>query len=455
MRDLTQGSIAGHLIGMASFIGISLIFQTLYFIVDLYFVSRLGNAALAGVSAAGNIFFLALAAAQLVSIGALALVSQAVGRRNDADANLYADQALSMSILFAVLMLVLGYTVGGPAIDAVTADAASAEQGRAFFFAYVPALALMFPSYTMTSSLRGAGVVAPTTVLQVVGLILNAVLAPVLIAGWGTGVALGTAGAGLASSIVAAIGIIALVIMFPRVQTYLRLHISTLAPRWHAWRRILFIGLPTAFEFALMFVIIGVVYWAIRGFGAEAQAGYGITARIMQSIFLPAMAITFAAAPVAGQNFGAGRHDRVRETFKQAALMGSALMLIGTLICQIRPDWLIRPFADDPAVLAIGVEYLRIASCAFVLNGLIMTCGSLFQGMGDTRPSLIASASRLITFVAPAVWLSSLSGVKLTDFWYVSIASIVLQCALALYLLSRMFKQKLGAGQAPLTAAAD
>ena len=111
MRDLTQGSITGHLLGMAGFIGISLVFQTMYFIVDLYFVSRLGNAAIAGVSAAGNVFFLALAAAQLISIGVMALVAQAVGRKDEAEANLFSDQALSMSLAAGVLMAVFGYAL--------------------------------------------------------------------------------------------------------------------------------------------------------------------------------------------------------------------------------------------------------------------------------------------------------------------------------------------------------
>ena len=126
MRDLTQGSITRHLIGMAGFIGLSLIFQTAYFIVDLYFVSRLGNAAIAGVSASGNVFFLALAASQLIAVGAMALVAQAVGRKDEAEANLISDQSISLSLLFMGLMLALGYAFGGLGVDMVAADPASA-----------------------------------------------------------------------------------------------------------------------------------------------------------------------------------------------------------------------------------------------------------------------------------------------------------------------------------------
>ena len=445
MRDLTEGPIASHLLSMAAFIGISLIFQTMYFVIDLYFVSRLGSAAIAGVSASGNVFFLALAASQLISIGVMATVAQAVGKKDEAEANLFSDQAISMSLLFGAVMLVLGYAFGGVGVDALTADAESAAAGRAYIFAFLPSLALMFPAAAMTSSLRGAGVTMPTMVLQTVTIIINAILAPVLIAGWGTGVALGTAGAGWASSIASLVGMIGLVIMFPRVQKYLRLHLNSLRPKFDAWRRIIFIGLPTSLEFLMMFIVFIVIYIVIRPFGADAQAGFGIGGRIMQSIFLPAMAVAFAAAPIAGQNFGAKRYDRVRETFKVAALIGSGIMLTLTILCHLNPELLARPFTDDPAVLAVSNDYLQIVSWNFVFSGLVMAAGSLFQGMGDTRPSLIASATRTLTFIAPVLWLSSQPGFTLHDVWLVSVASVVAQCALAMWLLARTFKRKLGA----------
>lgn len=454
MRDLTQGPIAGHLLGMAAFIGVSLIFQTMYFIIDLYFVSRLGSAAIAGVSASGNVFFLALAASQLISIGVMATVAQAVGKKDEAEANLFSDQALSMSLLFGAVTLALGYAFGGAGVDALTADAASAAAGRAYLFAFLPQLALMFPVAAMTSALRGAGVTMPTMVLQTATILLNAALAPVLIAGWGTGVPLGAAGAGWASSIAAFIGTIALIFMFPRVQKYLRLHVNSLRPQFSAWRRIIFIGLPTSLEFLLMFVIFVAIYFVIRPFGAEAQAGFGIGGRIMQSIFLPAMAVAFAAAPIAGQNFGAKRYDRVRETFTVTALIGSGIMLTLSVLCHINPSLLARPFTDDPAVLAVSNDYLQIVSWNFVFSGLVMAAGSLFQGMGDTRPSLIASATRMLTFVAPVLWASQQPWFTLHDVWLISVASVVAQCALVTWLLFRTFGRKLGPAAAPIAAAA-
>jgi putative MATE family efflux protein len=430
---------------MAGFIAMGLIFQTLYFLIDLYFVSRLGSDTVAGVSAAGNVFFLALAASQLISIGAMALVSQTMGAKDERQANLFSEQALSLSLVFAAALLLLGYLFGGAWVDALTADEASAAQGRAYLFAFLPSLALMFPVGALTSSLRAAGVVMPSIIVQSGSVLLNAALAPVLIAGVGTGAPLGAAGAGWASTIASTVGAIALVWMFPRVQNTLRLRLQNLAPDLSAWSRIAFIGFPSSLEFLVMFLILAVVYWVIRGFGPEAQAGFGIAGRIMQSIFLPAMAVAFAAAPIAGQNFGAKRYDRVRETFRATALIGSAVMVTASLLCHIAPDAMARFFTDDPQAVAVAEEYLRIMSWLFVLNGLVMAAASLFQAMGDTRPSLFASASRLITFAAPAIWLAHQPWLELHHVWYLSVVSVLIQCGLSLALLRRTFRIKLAA----------
>ncbi|MFZ2030671.1 MAG: MATE family efflux transporter [Vitreimonas sp.] len=443
MHDLTKGSITGHIINMAVFIGMGLIFQTLYFLVDLYFVSRLGSAAIAGVSAAGVSSFLVMGAAQMVSVGAMSLIAQAVGRKDHQDANLISGQSLSLSFLFSMVTLALGYTIGARAATAVSADAATADAAHAYLFSFLPALALMFPTSALGSALRGAGVVRPTMILQTLTVILNAILAPILIAGWGTGHPLGVAGAGWATTISTLVGAIALWVIFPRVQSFVVIEMKTVAPRIKQWGRIIGIGLPSAAEFVLMFVIFTVVYVVIRGFGPHAQAGFGIGMRIMQSIFLPVMAVAFAAAPVAGQNFGAGRADRVRRTFRDAAIISGVLMFLLTLFAQWRAEVLLAPFSSDTQALAYAADYLHIASWNFVASGIIFCCSSMFQGLGDTRPSLIASGSRLITFAAPALFMAGKPGLTLHTIWLMSVASVYLQMLLSLVLLRHQLKVKL------------
>jgi Na+-driven multidrug efflux pump len=226
-----------------------------------------------------------------------------------------------------------------------------------------------------------------------------------------------------------------------------------LSPRPAQWRRILAVGLPPGGEFALMFVYMGVIYWTIRGFGPAAQAGFGIGSRVMQAIFLPAMAIAFATAPVAGQNVGAGKPERVRETFRTALLTLSAIMVVLTLLCQIRPGALVALFTDDPAVVAVGAGFLRVISFNFVATGIVFTCSGMFQALGNTVPSLLASGTRIVTFAIPAVWLSTQPWFQLHHLWYTSVATVALQAGAAWLLLSREMRRRLPVA-APRPAAA-
>jgi len=445
VKDLTQGPITRLLVAMAVPIAIGMLFQTLYFVVDLYFVARLGEAAIAGVSSAGTAGFVIMALTQMLGVGTVALVSHAAGRKDQAEANLVFNQSVMLSAICGVLTLAAGFLLSGPFERSVAADPAAAAAGTAYLYWYTPGLALQFALVAMGSALRGTGIVQPTMIVQMLTVILNTVLAPVLIAGWGTHHPLGAAGAGLASSISVALGVLFLWIYFLRLEHYVGLRTDLWGPRLAVIRRILNVGLPAGGEFFMIFVILGVIYWVIRGFGPAAQAGFGVGGRVMQALFLPVMAIAFAASPVAGQNFGARHYARVRETFRRAALLSSVLMLAITLLCQWRAEWFIECFTRQAEAVAVGATYLRVISWNFVATGLIFTCSGLFQALGNTWPSLLSSGSRLLTFVLPAVWLSQLPHFTLMQVWYLSLATVTLQAVTSLALLRREFRRRLAA----------
>jgi Na+-driven multidrug efflux pump len=155
------------------------------------------------------------------------------------------------------------------------------------------------------------------------------------------------------------------------------------------------------------------------------------------------MAIAFAAAPVAGQNFGAGHLQRVRETFRAAAWMSSAVMAALTVLCLGSAPSLVRSFTNDPAVVAVGATYLQIVSWNFVAAGLAFTASSLFQAIGNSWPSLISSGTRLVTYVAPAIWLGTHGNFELTLLWWMSVGGVTLQAIVALILLAQQFRQRL------------
>ena len=447
MEDLTTGSITRHLLKTTSFMLVTMIFQTLYFLVDLYWVGRLGKEAIAGVGIAGNLSFIVLAITQMLSVGTTSLISQAAGRKERDQAQLVLTQSILLSVFIGALFLIMAMALRDWYVTSLSPDAVSAAAATDYLSWFIPAMALQFPMVVMAAALRGTGNFKPGMVVQTATVVMNIVLAPALMFGWLGTAAMGVAGAGLASFIAIIIGTIWLAFYFFEATSYLKLHPHFL-PHAGMWGRILKVGLPAGVEFALIAVYLFVVYTVSRPFGAAAQAGFGIGQRMTQAGFMPIVALGFAVAPVAGQNFGAGRSERVRETFKRAVMMGASVSTIITLTFIFADEALIRFFSSDPDVIAVGSQYLRIIAWGTIPSGIIFVNGSMFQAMGNTIPPLIASFVRILIVAIPAVLLSRMAGFELRWIWYLSVGATLVQLAMNLFLLRREFRVRLAFDQA-------
>jgi putative MATE family efflux protein len=443
MKDLTQGSVLGHLLTMAVPVFAGLVLVLLCGLIDLYFVADLGDAAIAGVGAAGNAGFLISALTQVVSVGTLAAVSQAVGRKNRADAGFIFNQSFGLSVLCGMCTLAAGFAVARAYMSSVAADAATVEAGTTYLLWFMPALALQFAMLAMSSALRGIGIVKPTMYAQALTVIINITLAPVLIIGWGTGYALGVKGAGLASSLAVAVGVITLWLYFQRAENYLTLNPEQWRPQIRQWKRVLSVGLPAGGEFAIMFAYMAAIYYALGVFGPAAQAGFSIGSRVLGLIQVPAMAIALAAAPIIGQNLGAGNSGRVRATVRSVLLVATMVMVVATVVTQWQPASLLEGFTQDKDTISEGALFLKLVSLNLVAQGLIFVCSSTFQGLGNTRPQLISSTVRLITYVIPTLWLPAQPGFRVEHIWYLSIATTSMQALLSLWLLRRELRKRL------------
>src|SRR5688572_9546996 len=220
MKDLTQGSITGHILQMSLVTLIGMAAQTMYYLVDLYFVSSLGPDAIAGVGAAGNIFLVVMALTQILGVGTLALIAQSAGAKNQGEANMVFNQSLLLSAICAVITLVVGYALAEPYMRSIGADAEMQNNGITYLYWFLPGMAIQFAMVSMGSALRGTGIVKPGMMVQILSVVMNIVLAPILIAGWGTGVPLGVAGAGLASTLAVIAAVVALTLYFVKLEKY-------------------------------------------------------------------------------------------------------------------------------------------------------------------------------------------------------------------------------------------
>jgi len=443
MEDLTSGPLTRHLLKTTSFMLVTMIFQTLYFLIDLYWVGRLGTHAVAAVGIAGNFTFIVLALTQMLGVGTTTVVSHAVGRKNRAEAELMFNQAQVLAVVTGILFLIAGMLVRIPYSRALASDAETASLAAQYLLWFIPAMALQFLMVAAGAALRAVGNFKAGMIVSTGSVLVNMVLAPFLIFGWVTGHAFGVAGAAMASLVAVVIAVIWFATYFLPKKSYLRFVRADLKPRFALWRKMLGIGLPAGFEFGMMGVYLIVVYSLARPFGAAAQAGFGIGQRVIQALFMPAVALGFSVAPVAGQNFGARSRERVVDTFRKAAYMVSAVMVLLIIICLLAPHALIGVFSKDPAVLAIGSEYLRIVSWNFIASGLIFVASSMFQAMGNTVPSLVASGVRILLVAGPAIVLSRTTGFQLNWIWYLSVGAVFIQLTLSMFLLRREFARRL------------
>jgi len=435
-----------HLLRMTAFLMGSMIFQSLYFLADMYWVGRLGKESVAAVGLAANIMLLVVAATQALGIGATSLVSHAVGEKDQAQANKVFHQAVVLSLLSAAIFFALAYLVRAPYCRWLAADGLTAELGIRYLAWFIPALALQFPLISIGAALRGSGVVRPTVIILITSVALNLVLAPVLIFGWGTGRPMGIAGAAIASLVAVLAGTVMLSGYFAFGKRYLNfsLHDGNWRPVPAVWRKILAIGLPSGAELALLAVYLLLVYLLIRPFGAAAQGGFAIGARVNQSLVLPAVAVGMANAPIVGQNVGARNWARVKQAMVSSSLVGLAMMIVVTTLCQLWPQSLIWPFSRQLDVVQVGTSYVRAISLTYVATAIIFSTASVFQGMGNTKPPFVSSAVRVLAFAIPVGLLSHTSSFNLGYVWYISAASIFLQALMNVVFLRQEMRKRMG-----------
>ncbi len=428
---------------MAGPAAITMLVAAAHQVVTLYFVSGLGVDAVAAVSAAGNAAFIVGALGQILAIGTVALVSQSAGKKDFADISLVLTQTLALALVCAVGTAAIVHELAPLYMATLSEDESVVESGVTFLRWMAPGFAALLPMTVLSATFRGIGVISAPSMIYTFTIVMDVALAAVLIPGRGFIPSLGIEGAALASTLSYFMGLIWMLARFVRTERHIPILRRHFVPRFATWRRVFSLGLPAAAELALMFLSVSVVYLVIRDQGASAQAGFGIGFRVLQVLLLPGLALSFAAAPIAGQNFGARNAARVREVFRTTATLSSIVMVLVTIVVLLQPRILLLPFETDAASAETATVFLQLMSWTLVAQGLVYTCAFMFQALGNTVPALLSAMVRFVVFSAPAVWLSYQAGFHAEQVWYLLSASIAVQAVLSLWLLQIEFKRKL------------
>ncbi len=426
ITDLTRGSIPRNLIRLSTPIIVGMALFTLYFLVDLYFVGRLGPDAVAAVSISGNAFFVILGLAFVLGTGGMALMGRAVGRRVMADAAEVFRQTLILTVLTGLLVSILGLMAASPYIRYFGGRGESFIWGVEYFRIFSVSFFFILLLQVLMSCFRGLGNTKTPMFINLQSVVLNMILDPILIFGLVGVPQMGVQGAALASLIsqVYAVAVYAYLIFIKNVP--LNIH-GVWRPKAAIIKRSLAIGVPSGFTYFLLAINMLITYRVVAPFGTEALASIGIGFRILQSIYLPVVALTSAMAAMAAQNFGARRIPRIYQTFWAGWGISSGIMVLGTLLCLLFPAFLVGVFNSDRAVIAYGTTYLTVMGLGNILVGTIMCVSAVFQGIGKTYPAFFAAVLdnglyALMVFTLPGIY-----GWGIEAVWWIKLITAFLE----------------------------
>ncbi len=404
--DLTTGPMSGHFRTLAIPAAFGMLFATLYNVVDVYWAGRLSTDAQAGLAIGYQAFFVLMAIAFGLSSALSALVSNAKGSGNSDETQQFAAQGIAYGIIATLLAMVIGMITGPMLIRLVSEPGAYRDAALGYFNVLIFALPGFFLAYGGNGILQAHGDSRSMQRAMMVAFLVNIGLNPLLMFGvpgvWGgmgfNGIALST----IISQTGVMVFILTRIFKLDMMQGVTR---DAFRPVMDIFRQITVQLIPASAAMMVMFISGFVVQFALKEFGGAAVAAYGVALRIEQILLLPVLGMTGALLPIAGQNFGAQEHDRVRAALKFCWTTGFIMTAIAAPILLFGGSFAMSLFSDDPEVIRIGTSYLRVDAFLFPIYMMLFSINSLLQALKKPIWTLWISIYRQGFGVAFFIWV--------------------------------------------------
>ena len=378
-----------------------MLFHTLYAVVDMAFVGRVGPEALAAITFVGPFFFVAIALTSGLFTGITAAVAQAVGRKDERGADLAASNGMGLALVMGVLFALGGGFMGPAMLEAAGAEGETVAQAWAYFQIIALCIPLFFFSSVLRAMLNGEGDAKSPMVVMGIVTAVNLVLDPIFIFTLDMGIR-GAAVGTIISQVIATVVFVWWVLI--RRKTATRLRIRDMRPDTVVLMRILRVGVPTTFAQLVMSFAMILGNKLLAGFGQITVAGYGAGTRVDMLVSMPILGLASGSIAVIGMFAGARRADLVRSTalytYRWALTLGVTLGL-GAFAAS---GPLMRLFTSDAEAIGVGRVYLGYMLFAYPLMALGMTSGRILQGLGYGFPALAITAVRTMVVGIPVAY---------------------------------------------------
>ena len=381
-QNLTVGPISGHFRALAIPMAIGMVFTTLYNVVDTFYAGMVSTDAQAGLAISFAVFFILIAFGFGLNSALSALVGKALGEKRGGQAKRIAYQGITYSFLASFVVAIVGFFSMDFLLSIVSEPGAYRAAGQS----YLSVLLLAVPSFLVAFSANGIlgaqGDMKSMQYAQIASFFANLGLNPLLIFGI-PGVWDGIGFNGIAVSTVLSQTGVMIYILWRVFKSDVMAHeqVAVLRPRAKWLLQITQQAVPTAFTMMVMIIAGFIVQFFLKSFGGTAVAAYGIGLRVEQLILLPGFGLTGALLPIVAQNYGARNFDRVREAMAFCCKAGVALMLVGALVLWIAAPYLMAIFSDDPEVIRIGAQYLRVDGFILPVYIVLFAINSFLQAL--------------------------------------------------------------------------
>jgi len=381
------------------------IFQTLFNIVDTFFAGKISSDALAALAKSFPLYFIIISAGIGIVAGCNSLISNSLGQRNRFAALIYSHHTFIYSILLSIIITALGVFFSYDILKLMGSSSESIILAKKYtdiifygtvFFLILTSLNAILYSQGDTKTYRN---------VLIIGLFANILLNPIFIFGFLFIPAFGIAGLAISTIL---IQFIACIYLYYKVnQTILKINFKTesFLIRKNFFLNIFNQCMPITF--ALFLVALGsyLVLFFISVFGDEAVAGYGAAVRFEHIFTLPVIGLNTAVITIAGQNFGARRYDRVRETYTKAMLIGFLIMCLSGIIIFLLSEYIVGLFTNDLEVIKFGSNYLRIAAFIGPIYPVFFISHALFTSLKKTHYIFYSNLFRMVILPFIIIWI--------------------------------------------------